>query len=159
MRPQPTRRSTKDMNAATCSLSADGPRGAEGAHVMRWTHQTSDASSSDSASVVAEKSQAFGGVVVSGGYDVGGTQLQTSHLPTKHDLSQLQSVVASPSCCRALTVQRCCMRMHAKGGGCGVNNRLRQLTGLFCTANSPLHWLCTANQCDGFGCLIVQCCG
>ena len=76
---------------------------------MRWTHQTSDASSSASASVAAEKNLVFGGVDDSGGYGVGGTRLRTSHLPTKHDLGQLQSVVASPSCCRAVTVQQCCM--------------------------------------------------
>ena len=53
---------------------------------MRWIHQTSDASSYASASVVAEKNLVFGGVDVSGGYGVGGTRLRTSHLPTKHDL-------------------------------------------------------------------------
>ena len=147
MRPQPTRHSTKNVNAATCSLSSDGSRGAEGAHVMPWTHQTSDASSSASASVAVENSLVFGGVDVSGAYGVGGTHLRTSHLPTKHDLGQLQSVVASPNCYRALTVQRCCMRMHATGGGCGVNNRLQQRTGLL--RDRPLHCLCTDWQCDG----------
>ena len=122
---------------------------------MRWTHQTSDASSSASASVVAEKNLVFGGVDASGGYGVGGARSRTSHLPTKHDLGQLQSVVASPNCCLAVTVQRFCMRIHARGGGCGVNNLLRQLTRLFCTANSPLHCLCTDWQCDGFVCLLV----
>ena len=118
---------------------------------MWWTHQTSDASSSASASAVAEKNLVFGDVDVSGGYGVGGTRSRTSHLPKKHDLSQLQGVVGR----LAVTVQRFCMRIHARGGGCGVNNLLRQLTRLFCTANSPLHWLCTANQCDGSSCLIV----
>ena len=98
------RRSAKGMHAATRSQSADEKRGAEDAHAMRRTPRTRDASSSVSANVAVEKSQVFGGEAVSGGYDVGGTQLRTSHLPTQHDLNQLPSVVASQSSCWAMTV-------------------------------------------------------
>ena len=59
--------------------------------------QTRDASSSVSVNVAVEKNQVFDDVVVLGGYDMGGTQSQTSVSPMVHDLNQLPSGVASPS--------------------------------------------------------------